>query len=113
YRTMVTVLHIGKYRSRPHLLTQIFCNANIVYTPAFIIGSCISSEAPPTIFIFGIRMQQSERIDKSIIKPFVHPGALFGQESRAVFIAHWIVNVNGSMTNIIISADDKRLPIIL
>ena len=96
------VQYAGTFQHRTYRLT----GHAIVNPPAFILGTRIKTIAPPRILLF-LRIEQTERINKSCRKETSHPFPFFGQEAAVRGIPDRIMNINRLMTDIIVTAKDK------
>ena len=100
---MVRMFSIRQYIGPFEAFFQIVGNTDIIDAPALVIGPRVGPKTPPGIAVrLGVKF--AEGVNHAVVKPFVHPGALFGQKAGGVFVAHRIVNIDGLVANVVIAA---------
>ena len=96
---------IQNFRTQKSRL-QIFTDANVINSPALVVGACIGAKAPPGVVV-RLFIEMPESINVIVTQKFRHPFTLFGQEAGTFCISYRIMNVNSLMRNIVITAQKQ------
>ena len=101
---MVRMFGFGKQVGTLDVVFKVFTDQVVIDPPPFVVVSGVCSIAPPAILV-GFRVEVAKGINKSIVHKCVNPLAFFGQKAGNIFIANRIVDVDGSVANVIITTD--------
>ena len=101
-RAVVSVNGIWQHTAVNELIAQAVRNGRVVDTPAFVAATGTGAVTPPAIRHL-LRVFVAKGIGHAGVKPAIHPGPFVGQEASCVFIPNRVVNVDGSMSNVIIA----------
>src|ERR1700759_4709939 len=79
---------------------------DIVDSPALVLCAYAGETLAPPAITVGFGMKAAETVRPAGSKEFVHPGTFFGQETRRLFIAFGIMDIDFLVRDIIIAAKD-------
>ena len=103
---MVRMFGVGKQVGTFDVVFKVFPDQVVIDPPPFVVVSSVGPIAPPAVLVrLGIEMAKG--INKSIVHKCVNPLAFFGQKAGNIFIANRIVDVDGSVANVIITTDHQ------
>ena len=103
---MVRMLSVGKQVGTFDVVFKVFTDQVVIDPPPFVVVSGVGPIAPPAVLV-RFRVEVAKGINKSVVHKCVDPLAFFGQKAGNIFIANRVVDVDGSVANIIIATDHQ------
>ena len=76
----------------------------VVNTPTYISCSGCRAETPPTVFLATL-VEHAEGVHHTAGFPLIEPCTLFGQEAAHADLSFGVIDVDGLVRNIVVSAD--------
>ena len=113
YRAMVGVDCRRNNRRIDNAVFESIAHHAVINPPTLVVGSCIGSETPPRVGIFYIFVDVAKAVGETTLDKAVNPLTLLGKKTRRLCIANGAVNINLTMTNIVVAAQHKERTLFL